>query len=110
MKRYTHRITDEGGLLVIEYELLIEYDIQPAEPENNIPCAGLVDVIVTKARCKIGGREFPIDTHPFNFLLEHAKSFKDDIESAISEHEHEQHEAALEFYADAKWQARRDGE
>jgi hypothetical protein len=115
MRHFTWKTTDESGLLTIEYEVEMTYDIQPREPENGIMVPHLFDLQVTRIRFKadgmpaiwFGGGDA---ARRLNERIATDKNLRDEIESAIAEHESEQQEAAKEAAADAKWQARRDGE
>jgi hypothetical protein len=108
-----YELTDETGLLPVEYSLWIEYEIAPAETDVGIfePC--LCDVRIVSVFGSVGVLLDPVGSAGLEFFRERlssCKEFRDAIEEACFEHANEQALEAQESAADAKWQARRDGE
>lgn len=121
--RITYGHTCEGGVLVVEYSLLIDFTFCPAEPrthdEPGYP-AHAEDIRVVGITAEIGGESvslFDVVKHAeelrvFNEMLddEEDSTFRESVERAIAEHLRDADEDAKEAAAEAKFQAMRDGE
>jgi hypothetical protein len=113
MKRCRYDLTDETGLLPVEYSLIVEYDIAPAEPDVGIVAPYLDGVRIVSGFASFATARDTLDDEQlafFNERLTSYKEFRDAIEEACFEHANEQALEAQESAADAKRQARRDGE
>ena len=116
--RMTYSLTDEAGLLVVEYGLTVEFGFDEGEKETR-DCPGTpphpYDVFIVKVCAAIGnqlsvftgGDELRVFKEMFN---ENKDGLRDKIHDACFAHMKDADEDAKESAAEAKFQAMRDGE
>lgn len=119
--RMNYCMIDEAGLLAVEYTLRIAFTFCPAEPRTHDDegCPARVeDVHIVRITAEIGGTPVNLNNpvkhaeelRVFNDMLDEDSTFRDKVELAIAEHLREVDEAVKESAAEAKYQAKRDGE
>lgn len=118
MHRMIYPVTCEAGILTVEYSLAIEFDWEPGQHGDRInpPIpAGPEDIQIMGITAAIGRKSVELDIgseefRVFDDMLDEDRKFFEKVQAACCEHMRDEREAAQEAFAEAKFQAMRDGE
>lgn len=115
-------LTDEAGLLCVEYTLRVSYDWEPGQKGDRIDPpipAGPCDIGVEQVTAAIGDKSFVFDgksdeCRVFDDMIdgsgEAERKFTAAVQEACFDNERDKWDEAREAAAEAKYQAMRDGE